>query len=165
MVSGGHPYDQPSEFSEVFSTLDFVGEEFAGGSVVIAVVLDGQHDVLPAHVEVVPTAAIEAPDGNLGPRPSIPVANEHQPQPRLPRRLSSGIDEIECLLELSKPAGVAMPGGQFLDVADLELCGSGQSVQASDCIVEPTTPSKIESGALRRRHEEIAEPPNFVVEQ
>ena len=52
--------------SSVFQPVDVLGELPPIRPMVVAVVLDSQHDVLPAHIEEVPGKAVRAEHGDLG---------------------------------------------------------------------------------------------------
>jgi len=67
------------------------------GPVLVTVVLDGQHDVLPAHVEVVPRVACGAENRDLSLRSRKAGRDEKQTQPGLLRRLCTDVDELEYL--------------------------------------------------------------------
>ena len=79
----------------------FTDEQNAAiGAVVIALVLDGQLQLWPAHVQVVPGATVDD-DGYLSLRPGKPRVDDQQPEPGLARRLSACVIEIEHLGELT----------------------------------------------------------------
>jgi hypothetical protein len=52
--------------------------------------------------------------------------DQHQPYPRLLRRLGARVDEVEHPIQLAKALDVGMAQRQLLHVADLEVGGSGQ---------------------------------------
>src|SRR5215207_8552541 len=93
--------DGPTQLVKVFRAFDFVCESLAASPMMIAVVFQGQHYVLPSHVEVIPPTAIRTQHRNLRPRSRVTGANYQQAQPRFLRRLGAGINEVQHRFELA----------------------------------------------------------------
>ena len=101
MAPAGHPYHQPTDFLNVLRTLDLIGESRAIGAMLIALIFHGQHELPPAHVEVVLPKPIGAHHRNLRFRSAVARTNQQEPQPGFSRRRRTGVNEAERCLELA----------------------------------------------------------------
>ncbi len=84
-----NPDDDPAQCGEFLKTLDVLGELAAVGAVLVTVVLDGDLEVFPAHIQEVCPAA--SPHPNLSLRLGKARLDNEQPQPGLLRGFRSGV--------------------------------------------------------------------------
>lgn len=77
----------------------------------ITVVLDGQFDVFPAHIEHGDKLPIAAVHRDLGLWRREPRANKEKTQPRFAWRLGTGIDESQCHARTRDAAATAVTLG------------------------------------------------------
>src|SRR4051794_39185698 len=104
MVACSHRHDEPTQLAEVLRTFNLVGKSLAVGPVVVAVVFDREHWVLPAHVEVIPATAVRAEDWDLSSWPRVAGAAYQEPQPRFLWRLCACVHHVQCHLKLAQTA-------------------------------------------------------------
>ncbi|COY05433.1 Uncharacterised protein [Mycobacterium tuberculosis] len=93
-----HPDVSPAGAPDVFQAFDVFDELVSAETVLLAVVLDREHDVLPSHVEEILWMPVDAEQGDLSGRPWKAGVYQQEPQPRLLRRLRTWVDEIQRLV-------------------------------------------------------------------
>src|ERR1700694_1093402 len=142
-----------------------MGELDRVDAMLVAVILDGQHEILPPHVEVVLASAVRAQHGYLRLRAWEAVANQEEPQPRFPRRGRTSVNKAERLLELAQAAGVTMPASQLLHSGHLEVRSAGECVKALNRTANAASPADVERRALGRRYRETVESLNLLPKQ
>jgi hypothetical protein len=153
-VRCGHTDDDPAEPCQRLTAADVLCVLPALEAMLLAVILDGDHEVLPSHVEVVQRGSpFSGQYGNLGRGPRQPRADQQQSQPRLFRRLRSGIGQLQRCLELPESPRAAMVVRDFEDLVCLGgLSRSHQGVQMCDRLRHRLATTDVGCRALRRRH-------------
>ncbi len=133
-----------------------------GHPVLSTVILERQHDVLPAHVEVVQRPAIRAKYWNLRSWSRIPRANRQEPQPRFLGRLRPCIDRSRTVSSWRSPRAClpAVP-----TIASTLNPVAAERIQSGDGGFESTPPTKVERRALGRGDSHAVRSCEFVVEQ
>ena len=103
----------------------------------LAVVLDGQLQFLPSHVEVVLPAPSGLSTGICVCGRGKPGANQQQPQPRLLRRLRARVDEIEHRLEPTQtPRTADADRATRIDRSAVKPVRVAERIESGDCVVD-----------------------------
>jgi len=110
--------------------------------VVIAVVLDGQHQLFPPHIEVVLASTVHR-DRDLCLRPRKARADNQQPKPRLSRRLSAAVVERKRSAELAYAARATIGICDLNDRRRREAGCASQRVETFDRLPEPAASADI----------------------
>ena len=90
MCAGDNSNVGPAPISDELGA-DDVATEYGTLAMVVTVVLDRDHRVLPSHIEVIAGVAEIVENRNLRLWPREAGADEKQPQPGFPWRLGSGV--------------------------------------------------------------------------
>src|SRR5690349_17356842 len=131
--------------------------------VMVALVIGGHLDVLPAHVKNGNEDAVFVVDRNLRLWPGKSGTNQQQPQPRFPRRFRTGVDEAQGNASILDAAAAHIPFAEKFDVCQLESRRASESIDLCNRGTDGVSTSKVESGALRRRHEHSVDDLDLVV--
>ena len=146
--------------SQPRDVLDILTSVFA---VVIAVVLDRDHEFAPTHVEVRHRTSASRQNWNLCLRPREAVVLQAQPDSALARRLGPAIDQREQFAELAQAASAWIPLGHCQHVVDRVRLVPHQRVQPSQRVRPVKVPTQIECGAYPGGHGQSRLPCDLVV--
>src|SRR5215208_3174324 len=120
-------------------------------TVLVTVILDGDHHLVPTHVEVVAGFAEIVVYGDLCTRRRETGADEKQPQPGLAWRLRSWVIKIQGRMQLRYSRRSTVTVREVGDGPAVEPRHVAQRVEASHRIVIANQPAQIERGAFRCR--------------
>ena len=121
-------------------------------AVLIAVVLDGDFEVFPSHVEIGDNVAELVTDGNLRLGSWKSRINQQQPKPRFLGRLRSGIHQVECSLRPANTAPSLVALHQRPHLRCLHLGRSRQSIDRRHRVESRIPASQVEHRAGRCSH-------------
>jgi hypothetical protein len=96
MIFGDHSNDDPSTVLQHPQPADVLDVLTAVTPMLVTVVLDGNHERLPAHIEICERIEVTIVDHDLCLRCRQTSINEQQSQPRLFRRLGTTVHERQC---------------------------------------------------------------------
>jgi hypothetical protein len=154
-VPDAHPDDDPAQCGEFLETLDVLGELAAVGAVVVTVVLDGDLEVLPAHIQEVGPAA--SPHPNLSLRLGKARLDDEQPQPGFLRGFRSGVIQAQHSRNLANPTNSAMAGSDVQHVGAVEGRRCTEGVQPRHGAPQQRAARQVEGGARQGRDRDAAQ--------
>ena len=150
-----NPDDDPAQCGEFLETLDVLGELAAVGAVVVTVVLDGDLEVLPAHIQEVGPAA--SPHPNLSLRLGKARLDDEQPQPGFLRGFRSGVIQAQHSRNLANPTNSAMAGSDVQHVGAVEGRRCTEGVQPRHGAPQQRAARQVEGGARQGRDRDAAQ--------
>ena len=118
----------------------------------VTFVLNGQFEVLPAHIENGDQPAVSVVNRDLGSRRRKTGADQKKPQPRLARRLRTRIDKRQRDAGTPDAAASPIPLSENLDVGPLKIRCASERVDCRDSLADRIAASEVESCTGRRRY-------------
>lgn len=143
-VFGYHMNVDPPFAVNQLCTPDVVHVAWAIGAVVLTVVVKAHHWLVVTHVDERFIEAVRDPD--LCSRRGQPSIDEQEPQPRFPRRLSTGVHQCERDFRSTQPSSPGIALGQGKGIAGHDARSARKRVEMSHGVITRQMPGKVERG-------------------